>query len=320
MADLLGIYRHATRARLIDERLTQLARAGRIGFHPDARGFEPALAAAVLALGDGDHVFPGAREHAVFLARGMDTARYLAHALGAGGDRMLGHAAPGQLAARDLRVASPSGLVSNHLTHAAGCAWAARLRGGESAVLALFGRSAADAGDFHSGVNFAGATKAPAIFFCRTDRRAAARGGPGAEPPAPIERVADKAIAYGVEHATCDAADPASVAAAVAEARARGVAGGGPTLIEAVLEGDADPLATLEAALSREGAWDESRALELRRALMGEIETALAHVLEAGAPPRDAVFAEVYGRLPTHLAAQRDQLLAAPAAPAEGDR
>lgn len=306
MADLLAIHRHAVRARLLDERLTQLARAGRIGFHPDARGFEPAIAAAVLALRAEDAVFPSSRDHAALLARGFPIARYVAHAFGSAEDPMQGHAAPGYLASRELHVASPSGLVSNHMTHAAGYAWAAKLRGERTAVLTLFASTAADAGDFHSAVNFAGATHAPVVFFCRTDR---ARN---AHTPAPIERVVDKGIAYGVEGLVCSADDAEEVASTVAEAVARAHEGRGPTLVEAIRESSVDPLEALEARLSSEGQWDAHRAIELRRELMTEIESAVTHAQASRAPARETLFAEVYAGLPAHLEVQRDALLSLP--------
>jgi pyruvate dehydrogenase E1 component alpha subunit len=308
-----SLYAQSMRARLIGERLSQLARAGRIGFHPEARGWEPALVAATTAMHEKDAIFPSARDHAVFFARNVAVATYVAHATGTAQDPMHGHAAPGLLASRELGIGSPSGLISNHLTHAAGWAWAARLRGdGDVAALAVLGRSAADAGDFHSAVNFAGATKAPVIFLCRTDRtldRALDRTGERTV-PAPCEAVAEKGIAYGVPTATCDAADPASVARAVSEARAR--AGGGPTLIEVVREAGRDPLELLRDAMIAKNVWSQTQDLEQRRELMAEIEAALSRALGSGAPPRESLFDDVFGELPPHLHAQRDQLLAAP--------
>lgn len=306
MADLLAIHRHAVRARLLDERLTQLARAGRIGFHPDARGFEPALAAAVLSLREDDAVFPSARDHAALLARGYPIARYVAHAFGSAEDPAKGHAAPGHLGSRELRVATPSGLVSNHMTHATGYAWAAKLRGERAAVLTLFAESAADAGDFHSAVNFAGATGAPIVFLCRTDRSRSERT------PAPIERVADKGIAYGVPGVVCSADDAEAVAQAVAQALARAYEGQGPTLIEAIRESSADPLEALEARLSSEGRWNAHQAIELRRELMTEIESAVTQAQQAGPPSRETIFDDVYARLPGHLEDQRAALLTLP--------
>lgn len=306
MADLLAIYRHATRARLSSERLRELARAGRIGFHPEGRGFEPAICAAVLAMQTDDYVFPGAREQAAFIARGIELEQYVASAFGSRDDPMSGHAAPAHLSARHMRLGSPSGLVSNHLTHAAGFAWAAALRGESAAVLTLFGRSAADAGDFHSAVNFAGTTKSPIVFFCRSDHTTAGNA------PSPTGTVAEKAIGYGILGVTCAAEDVQEVAATVERAVAHARSGAGPVLISAIRKDPNDPLDALRAALFETREWDPRRDLELRRETMIEIEAAVKKAREDGPPSRDTIFDHVFEALPRHLELERDHLLASP--------
>ncbi len=309
MADLLAIYRHATRARLLSERLRELARAGRIGFHPEGRAFEPAICAAILAMRDEDHVFPSAREQAAFIARGIELERYVSNAFGTSEDPMCGHTAPAHLSSRQLRIGSPSGLISNHLTHAAGFAWASALTREPAAVLAFFGASAADAGDFHSAVNFAGATKSPIVFFCRTDRTTTDRL------PSPTESVAEKAIGYGIEGVTCAAHDMHGVATTVERALSRARSGDGPVLIEAILQDPNDPLDMLRALLIEQQGWDPRRDLDLRRETMIDIEAAVQKAMEAGPPARETVFDHVFAELPQHLETQRDHLLAAPSFP-----
>jgi TPP-dependent pyruvate/acetoin dehydrogenase alpha subunit len=306
MADLLSIYRHATRARLLSERLRELARAGRIGFHPEGRFFEPAICAAVLAMGAEDQVFPGAREQAAFVARGIELERYVSSAFGTYEDPMCGHTAPAHLSARQLRVGSPSGLVSNHLTHAAGFAWASALAKEPTAVLTLFGASAADAGDFHSALNFAGATKSPIVFFCRTDRTVKTHL------PSPIESVAEKAIGYGMEGVTCAAEDVRAVTNAVERALSQAKNGGGPVLVEAIRRDPNDPLDALRATLVEQRDWDPRRDLDLRRETMIEIEAAVSRATLAGPPAREMIFDHVFAELPRHLETQRDHLLASP--------
>lgn len=299
MADLLAILRLAVRARLLDERLTQLARAGRIGFHPDAHGFEPAIAAAVLAMRETDAIFPSARDHLASLARGTSIATYVAHALGSASDPMHGHATPGHFASRAGRIGSPSGIIAAHLTHAAGFAWAAQMRGDPCVVLALCGESAANAGDFHSALNFAGATRSPVIFLVRSDRSVPPRM------PAPTETVAEKAIAYGLDAQTASADDPESVGSAIESAIDRAPA---PSVIE-VLRARPDPLDDLRSRLIESGAWDRHRDMELRRETMAEIEAAVSSAQAEGPPPRDAIFEDTFGALPAHLHDQKSELL-----------
>jgi TPP-dependent pyruvate/acetoin dehydrogenase alpha subunit len=298
MSELLSIYRHALTARLIDERLEVLARGGRIGLHPDSQRAEVVIVAAALALMENDWVFPTARDHAASLARGVSIGSYVAHVMGGASDPLSGHATPGCFCSRAKKIAPPTGQLSQHLTQAMGIAWAARLRKDPSCVLALLPETAADAGDFHSAVNFAGATKAPIVFVVRTD---------GSEAPAPDVEVADKGIAYGVA-AVDVAGDPETVLLAVREACDRARRGEGPTLLEARISIDHDPLEKLRRKLIDDGAFDESADMHHRREVMGEIEAAIVSAIDAGPASPYAIFDHVFGTLAPHLTAQRDEL------------
>lgn len=305
MADLVALYRHAVRARLLDERLTVLAKAGRIGYHPDAQRAELVVVAATAALTERDWVFPTPRDHAAAMVRGATAQQYLDHVVGNGDDVLRGHGTPGTYASRALRIASPSTQVSQHLTHAAGLAWAARLRKTDEVVLAFFSETAADAGDFHSAVNFAGVVKAPVVFLCRTD---------GSEAPAPAVEVHDKAIAYGVRAVEC-AGDAASVLAAVADAVAHARAGEGPTLLEVRISTEPDPLEKLRTQLLSDGSIAELEDFAFRRDVQAELEHATVAALGKPAPALDTVFEQVFapgeaGALTPILDAQRASLRA----------
>ncbi len=306
MADLLEVYRSAVRARLLDERLAIHARAGHIGYHPDAARAELVVVAATLALDREDWIFPTPRDHAAALARGVSLERYVDHAVGNADDALGGHGSPGMFASRALRIASPSVQVSQHLTHATGLAWAARLRGAKEVVLALFDETAADAGDFHSAVNFAGVTRAPIVFLSKTD---------GDEAPAPDVEVREKAVAYGVRDDEC-AGDPAAVLEHVGEAARRARAGEGPTLLEVRLRKEPDPLEALRAALLHEGAFTEEADFAFRRELLLELERATSAAFAKPAPRLESLFEHLYapsaeGALPVHVEAQRASLRAA---------
>lgn len=306
MADLLALYRHAVRARLLDDRLAVLSRAGRIGYHPDAQRAELVVVAATAALGSDDWVFPTPRDHAAALVRGASAQQYLDHVCGNEADVLRGHGTPGTFASRALRIASPSVQVSQHLTHAAGLAWAARLRKTTEVVLAFFNETAADAGDFHSAVNFAGVVKAPIVFVCKTD---------GTEAPAPDVEVHDKGVAYGVPSEEC-AGNAGAVFDRVGAAIARARAGEGPTLLEVRISTEPDPLEKLRAALLAEGALTESDDFAFRREVLSELEHATVAAFDKALPPLDSLFENVFsggtdGRLTSLLESQRASLRAA---------
>lgn len=300
MSELLSIYRHALRARLVDERLSVLSRAGHIGFHPDGQHAETVIVAAALALGENDWVFPTARDHAASFARGVSVEAYLDHVVGNGKDALSGHAAPGCYCSREKRIAPPTSLLSQHLTQAMGLAWGVKLRKEPGVVLALLPETAADAGDFHSAVNFAGVTKAPIVFVVRTD---------GSEAPAPDVEVADKGIAYGVPSVDVSG-DPLRVLGAVRIACELARGGGGPTLIEARISLAPDPLSLVRQRLIEDGAFTESDDLKHRREVHAEIEAATNEALSGGAPSLDSIFEHVHSELPAHLVRQREELRA----------
>lgn len=310
MSELQQIYRHALTARLVDERLEVLARGGRIGMHPDSQRAETVIVAAALALTENDWVFPTARDHAAAFVRGVDVATYLGHVVGGASDPLSGHATPGCFCSKEKKIAPPTGQLSQHLTQAMGLAWAVRLRKDAACVLALLPETAADAGDFHSAVNFAGVTKAPIIFLVRSHRSAGLAGTPafdGSEAPAPDVEVADKGIAYGV--ASLDVSgDPLHVLEAVREAAERARRGEGPTLIEARISVDHDPLEKVRQRLIAEGAFDESADMLHRREVMAAIEAGVVAAFESGAPPLDSIFDHVTAELPPHLVRQREEL------------
>ncbi len=300
MSELLSIYRHALRARLLDERLSVLSRAGHIGFHPDGQHAETVIVAATLALGEGDWVFPTARDHAAALTRGVSLEAYLDHVVGNANDALSGHASPGCYCSREKKIAPPTSLLSQHLTQAMGLAWGVKLRKEQAVVLALLPETAADAGDFHSAVNFAGVTKAPIVFVVRTD---------GSEAPAPDVEVADKGIAYGVPSLDVSG-DPLHVLEAVRIACERARGGEGPTLIEARISADPghEPLAMLRQRLIDDGAFTENDDLRHRRDVLAEIEAAANAALSGGVPALDSIFEHVHAELPAHLVRQREEL------------
>jgi TPP-dependent pyruvate/acetoin dehydrogenase alpha subunit len=295
----LDVYRHAVRARLVDERLEVLGRAGRIGYHPDGERAEVVVCAATLALSEHDWVAPTSRDHAAALCRGVSAERYFHHVLGTALDVQLGHATPGAFASREHRVLCPSPLLAQHLTEATGFAWAMRLRQDPGAVLAFLPETAADAGDFHSAVNFAGVTKAPIVFLVRTD---------GSEAPAPEVDVVDKTVAYGIPGLSCPGS-AVELARAMDAALKRARAGEGPTLVEARIktgaEGGLDGLGELRARLIAQGALTEDGDFQLRREILAELEAAHEKARSTPLPSKDSLFEQLFAEAPSYLAEHR---------------
>ncbi len=253
---------------------------------------------------DDDWLFPGSREFAAALWRGMPLAAYAHHVFGTARDAGKGRNAPDPPFWKAARVASVSPLVGTHIPHAVGAAWAARITKRDAAALVYFGEGATSSGDFHTGLNFAGVTKAPVVAVCRNNGWATST--PAAKQTASAG-FAVKAVAYGLRGVRVDGADVVAVLSVVREARARAAAGEGGTLVEAVIPGvdRADPVARMRKHLESRSAWDAQREQRLVAEVRADVDRAIGEARAAAAPERESLFDDVYAELPWHLKEQR---------------
>ncbi len=227
---LAAAYRTMLVARATDERCLSLQRQGRIGFYVPLSGQEAAQVGSAVALESADWVFPAYRELAVALVRGVPLGAILDQLFANGRDRTKGRQMPNHFGFRDQNFVVASSPIGTQITQAVGAAMAARRRRDPIATIAYFGDGATSSNDFHAGLNFAGVYRSPTIFFCQNNGWAISL---------PRERqtrsptLAEKAASYGFPGVVVDGNDLEAVYAAVRDARARAVAGEGPTLIEA---------------------------------------------------------------------------------------
>jgi pyruvate dehydrogenase E1 component alpha subunit/2-oxoisovalerate dehydrogenase E1 component alpha subunit len=111
----------------------------------------------------------------------------------------------------------------------AGVALSAKLRGEDRVGLTYIGDGGTSTGAFYEGVNLAAVWKLPLIVVA--ENNGYAYSTPVNRQMA-IDRIATKAIGLGIHGETVDGDDPLAVYDAVKAARARAVAGEGPSLIE----------------------------------------------------------------------------------------
>lgn len=309
------LYAHAVRARLLSARMTLLQHAGRVAFHAACIGEEVAIAATAMALRERDWFFPGHREWAGALVRGVSTAAYAHQAFGTAGDAGKGHGAPDHPSSKAHRVVPASGIVGAHLVQAVGAAWAARMRKDDVVTVAMFGTTAAATGDFHNAVNFAGVFKAPCVLVSRDSRTEGKNVA-----------LADRAAAYGVACATVDGSDARAVLALVRAAVSRAAEGKGATLVEIATQrftslpdewsapellslgpAGADPVARLRGHLERDGVLDAAAHEALVAGIRAEIDAAVGAAEAAARPPFASIFEDVYAEVPAHLRAQSQE-------------
>ncbi|RLC85415.1 MAG: hypothetical protein DRI79_11395, partial [Chloroflexi bacterium] len=96
-------------------------------------------------------------------------------------------------------------------------------------ILCFFGDGAANLGPFHESLNMAAIWKLPVVFVCENNQYAMSFS---VKKAFAIERISDRAAAYGMPGVTVDGNDLLAVHEAVSQAAKRAREGEGPTLVE----------------------------------------------------------------------------------------
>ncbi|WP_409483721.1 thiamine pyrophosphate-dependent dehydrogenase E1 component subunit alpha [Arsenicicoccus dermatophilus] len=328
---LVEAYRKMVVGRRFDIQATALTKQGRLAVYPSSRGQEACQVGAMLALKDGDWVFPTYRDSVALVSRGIDPVEVLTLLRG---DQHCGYDVA------KTHVAAQCTPLSTQLLHAAGVAHGEQRRGRDTVALAFIGDGATSEGDFHEGLNFAAVFKVPAVFVVQNNGWAIS---------VPLSKqtkapsLAYKGIGYGVVCEQVDGNDAVATLAVLNKAVAWARAGKGPVLVELhttrleahtnaddhlryrtpeELEAIAheDAVARLEAYLRSRGLVDDAFVEECK----AEGERLAADLRERmNADPvtsPDDLFVHVYSELTPQLREQQEMLHAELAAEADTDK
>lgn len=220
-------------ARMIDERMWLLNRAGKIPFVISCQGQEAAQVGAAMALDEStDYVLPYYRDLGVVLHFGMTATDIMMSAFAKPQDpNSGGRQMPGHFGQKKNRIVTGSSPVTTQVPHAAGIALAAKMKGDKLVALTTFGEGSSNQGDFHEGINFASVHDLPVIFMVENNKYAISVP---MDKQLNVDKVSDRAVGYGIHGETVDGNDPIAVYNAVKAARKRAMDGDGPSLIETV--------------------------------------------------------------------------------------
>lgn len=327
-ADLGAIYRTMLLARTLDERCLTMQRQGRIGFYVPVMGQEAAQVACAWALDPNDWIFPSYRELGLALVRGVTPVELLDQFFGNAADRLKGRQMPNHYGFRDRNFVVASSPIGTQIIQAVGAAMAARRRKESIITIPFFGDGATSSNDFHAGLNFAGVFRTPTVFFCQNNEWAISL--PRSRQTA-AKTLAEKGLAYGIPGVVVDGNDIHQVFRTVREARARAIAGDGPTIIEAQVyrlgphstsddphryRSDSelaewkqkDPIARLQHELIEGGRWTEEQDATLVVEVRAEIAQAVAHSEGIGPADPLSFLDDVFATRTPALDEQRHQL------------
>jgi 2-oxoisovalerate dehydrogenase E1 component alpha subunit len=316
---LVALYRAMVLARAFDLKAVSLQRTGRLGTYAVALGQEAVAAGVASAMRDEDVLLPSYRDNAALLWRGVKMEEILLY--WGGDERGSRFSGP----PHDFPYCIP---VGSQAPHAAGVAFAFKLRKEPRVAVCLFGDGATSKGDLWEAMNFAGVQKLPVVFVANNNQWAIS---------VPLrlqtasETIAQKAIAAGFVGEQVDGNDVIAVRAAAEAAIAAARAGEGPRLIEALTYrlGDhttaddagryrppeevqahwkEEPIARLRAYLVSQNAWTKAQEEALASECQARVDAAVEHYLVTAPQPPVTMFDHLYAELPEAYAKQREEL------------
>lgn len=231
--DALQMYRNMLITRGVEERGHILFRQGKIpGSFYTGRGNEGASVGVARAMESQDWGTPLHRDMGVHIHRGVEPWRIFAQYMARVDGPTKGKDGNVHLADTRLGLIAMVSHLPAMLPVAVGCALAFRIREeSDRCAWAWSGDGATARGDFHEGVNMAAVRKLPVVFI--VDNNQWAYSTPQNLGFA-TESVADRAKGFGIPGITVDGCDILAVYEAAMAARARAIAGEGPTLLELV--------------------------------------------------------------------------------------
>lgn len=316
---LRTLYRAMVLTRTFDLKAVSLQRTGRLGTYAVSLGQEAVSVGVASAMRPEDVLLPSYRDNGALLWRGVKMEEILLYW---GGDER-GNLSSGP--AHDFPFCVP---VGSQAPHAAGVAYAFKLRKAPRVAVCLIGDGGTSKGDFYEAMNFAGVQKLPVVFVVNNNQWAISV-------PLRLQTasgtLAQKAIAAGFPGEQVDGNDVIAVRQAVEEAIVAARAGQGPSLVEAVTYrlGDhttaddasryrpaeevqarwkEEPVARLRTYLVGQKAWGKAEEEELSRECQDAIDAAIARYLAMGPRAPETMFDRLYAELPEVYAAQRSEL------------
>ena len=311
---LKELYRFMLTNRLLEERLVNLYRQGKIvGGLYRSLGQEATSVGAAAALEDGDLLMPLIRNLGATLVRGMRPRELFAQHMGRataparGRDGILHFSVPSK------GIYAPSGMLGTALPVLAGMCLADRMSGKRTVGLTFIGDGGTSIGAFHEGLNFAAVQRLPVVVI--VEFNGWAYSTPYSKQCA-AANLADKAVGYGLPSEIVDGNDVLEVWAAARRAVERAKTGGGPTLVECKTyrmkghaEHDAqtyvdtaeleewrrrDPIARFERRLEDAGVLSEFERHQIAHAIAAELDQDLAAAEAAPFPDRATLLMGVY--------------------------
>ncbi len=297
-----------------DDRVVKGIRTGEfISYYYSHRGQEAIAAALGVTLRLTDHLvttYRGMHDH---IGKGVPLVHLLAEVMGKSISPSQGKGGMMHVAWPESGVMLSTGIVGAGIPVAVGLGTAAQLEGADRVTAVCFGDGATNTGSFHEAANMAAVWASPVVFVCQNNLYGEKTP---VEKTMKVERVADRASAYGMPGTRVNGNDPDEVYGALHGAVERARTGGGPSLVECMTfrfrghsMGDNmtyipeeqmawaeanDPVPSYRQRLLSSDVSTESELLAMEDAAVQAVEEALKTVLAARSPSLDDLTEHLY--------------------------
>ncbi len=319
---LVDLYKLMLYTRVFDAKAVALQRTGKLGTYASCLGHEAAHIAIGSAMQEDDVFAPSYREYGAQFLRGVKPREVLLY--WGGDERGSEFSGP----AHDFAWCVP---IATQCLHAAGSALAFKTRNEPRVAVCTVGDGGSSKADFNSAINVAGAMQLPLVAVIVNNQwaisvpRSAQTGA---------KTLAQKGIAAGLECLQVDGNDLIAMRAAMDYAIKRARHGHGGMVIEAVTYRLSDhttaddarryrpddevkdawqrePIKRMKAYLMSLNAWTEEEEDAWKADCSQRVDAEVNAYLETRSQPVEAMFDYTFAELPTDLAAQRAEALAA---------
>jgi pyruvate dehydrogenase E1 component alpha subunit len=227
---LVGFYRAMRLIRRFEERVVELVNRNEIAGTTHEYVGEEAVATGVChALRADDVITSTHRGHGHILAKGGDPARMMAELMGRKSGYNQGHGGSMHIADLGLGIYGANGIVGAGVPIACGAALAFKQRGSDRVAVAFFGDGAINQGVVHEAMNLACIWQLPVVFVCENNGYGITAS---IRDMSRIQKLSERAAAYGMPAETADGMDVRCVHAATAAAVAKVRSGAGPCFLE----------------------------------------------------------------------------------------
>ncbi|HEY9176835.1 MAG TPA: dehydrogenase E1 component subunit alpha/beta [Flavipsychrobacter sp.] len=226
---LVELYTHMLRPRMIEEKMLVLLRQGKISKWFSGIGQEAIAVGATLAMDSDEYIMPLHRNLGVFTARNVPFDKLFLQWQGKKEGFSKGRERSFHFGTNDYHICGMISHLGPQMAIADGVALAHKLKKEEKIALAFSGDGGTSEGDFHEALNVAAVWGLPVIFLIENN-------GYGLSTPVneqyACKHLADKAIGYGMAGITIDGNNILAVHKAVSEARQYCIREQKPMLIE----------------------------------------------------------------------------------------